>query len=283
MYNAIIISLYGCFENYIDKLLGVYLELLAENKVSYMDLPKTFQKKYQAKFGEFLSNPQRFNNMGMDLEREVENYHHLLKSNLSGTINKGIALSHSGNLHADEIFSLLKELGIEDAKDKVLDSYVFKRFHLENGMDDIEFKAKRARKLNDFFLPLENLIIQRNSVAHSWNVEDRITLKEINDVIIPFVLILCECIFRLTVVEAFSFNTRESVFENQEPRLVYNDIIVCFNNQNHKIATGDYIVYASSDKAKQVLGWKPKYDDLETIIATAWTWHKNHPNGYGDR
>ena len=24
----------------------------------------------------------------------------------------------------------------------------------------------------------------------------------------------------------------------------------------------------------------PKYDDLETIIATAWTWHKNHPNGY---
>ena len=27
-YNAIIISLYGCFENYIDKLLGVYLEIL---------------------------------------------------------------------------------------------------------------------------------------------------------------------------------------------------------------------------------------------------------------
>ena len=40
------------------------------------------------------------------------------------------------------------------------------------------------------------------------------------------------------------------------------------------------VLIASSDKAKQVLGWKPKYDDLETIIATAWTWHKNHPNGY---
>ena len=37
---------------------------------------------------------------------------------------------------------------------------------------------------------------------------------------------------------------------------------------------------ASSEKAKDILGWKPKFDDLETIITTAWNWHKNHPNGY---
>lgn len=37
---------------------------------------------------------------------------------------------------------------------------------------------------------------------------------------------------------------------------------------------------ASSEKAKAVLGWKPKYDDLETILSTAWAWHKSHPNGY---
>lgn len=37
---------------------------------------------------------------------------------------------------------------------------------------------------------------------------------------------------------------------------------------------------ASSEKAKTVLGWKPQYADLNTIISTAWQWHKNHPNGY---
>lgn len=37
---------------------------------------------------------------------------------------------------------------------------------------------------------------------------------------------------------------------------------------------------ASSEKAKAVLGWKPAYHELETIIASAWNWHKNHPNGY---
>jgi UDP-glucose 4-epimerase len=38
---------------------------------------------------------------------------------------------------------------------------------------------------------------------------------------------------------------------------------------------------ASSDKAKEILGWKPEYADLHEIISTAWNWHKAHPNGYG--
>ena len=37
---------------------------------------------------------------------------------------------------------------------------------------------------------------------------------------------------------------------------------------------------ASSEKAKTVLGWKPKYDDIDTIISTAWRWHSTHPCGY---
>ena len=39
---------------------------------------------------------------------------------------------------------------------------------------------------------------------------------------------------------------------------------------------------ASSAKAVEVLGWKPKYNDLGTIISTAWKWHQSHPNGYGE-
>jgi len=37
---------------------------------------------------------------------------------------------------------------------------------------------------------------------------------------------------------------------------------------------------ASSEKAKTILGWNPQYADLHTIVSSAWTWHKNHPNGY---
>jgi UDP-glucose 4-epimerase len=37
---------------------------------------------------------------------------------------------------------------------------------------------------------------------------------------------------------------------------------------------------ASSDKIKTELGWTPRYPDLETIVETAWRWHRSHPNGY---
>ena len=40
------------------------------------------------------------------------------------------------------------------------------------------------------------------------------------------------------------------------------------------------MLIASSAKAREVLGWNPQYADLETIIGTAWKWHKSHPNGY---
>ncbi len=40
---------------------------------------------------------------------------------------------------------------------------------------------------------------------------------------------------------------------------------------------------ASSDKIRKELGWTPKYPDLETIVQTAWEWHRNHPKGYNDR
>lgn len=40
------------------------------------------------------------------------------------------------------------------------------------------------------------------------------------------------------------------------------------------------ILIASSEKAIKELGWEPKFNSLETIIDTAWKWHRNHPNGY---
>jgi len=39
---------------------------------------------------------------------------------------------------------------------------------------------------------------------------------------------------------------------------------------------------ASAEKAMRELGWKPKFPKLEDIVATAWAWHKKHPDGYLD-
>jgi UDP-glucose 4-epimerase len=39
---------------------------------------------------------------------------------------------------------------------------------------------------------------------------------------------------------------------------------------------------AGSEKIKRDLGWIPQYPELETIVETAWQWHRKHPKGYND-
>lgn len=39
---------------------------------------------------------------------------------------------------------------------------------------------------------------------------------------------------------------------------------------------------ASGEKAKKILNWTLRFDDVEKIIATAWNWHCKHPKGYED-
>ena len=39
------------------------------------------------------------------------------------------------------------------------------------------------------------------------------------------------------------------------------------------------VLVASSEKAKRELGWKPSFADLDTIVDTAWQWHKRLRGG----
>ena len=39
---------------------------------------------------------------------------------------------------------------------------------------------------------------------------------------------------------------------------------------------------ADSTKARTILGWQPKHENIDNIIAYAWKWHQKHPNGFED-
>jgi len=41
------------------------------------------------------------------------------------------------------------------------------------------------------------------------------------------------------------------------------------------------VLIASSEKIRRELGWEPKVPDVESIVASAWQWHRSHPDGYG--
>lgn len=42
------------------------------------------------------------------------------------------------------------------------------------------------------------------------------------------------------------------------------------------------VLTSDASKARAELGWQPQKPDLEDMVATAWKWHTEHPNGYED-
>ena len=40
------------------------------------------------------------------------------------------------------------------------------------------------------------------------------------------------------------------------------------------------VLYASAEKARTELHWTPRFAELDTIVRTAWEWHRTHPHGY---
>jgi UDP-glucose 4-epimerase len=39
---------------------------------------------------------------------------------------------------------------------------------------------------------------------------------------------------------------------------------------------------AASDRIKAELGWKPRFENIQPIVESAWAWHLKNPQGYGD-
>jgi UDP-glucose-4-epimerase GalE len=42
------------------------------------------------------------------------------------------------------------------------------------------------------------------------------------------------------------------------------------------------VLFASPAKAQAELHWTPRFTDLDAIVGTAWSWHRDHPHGYAE-
>jgi UDP-glucose-4-epimerase GalE len=40
------------------------------------------------------------------------------------------------------------------------------------------------------------------------------------------------------------------------------------------------VLFASPAKAQAELHWTPRFKDIDSIVGTAWAWHRDHPHGY---
>ena len=138
-YNAVIISIYGCFEQYIDNIFNEYCQALYDIIENYDSLPKRMKEKHIKKLGDFLSNPQRYKNYDLTDKQAIKNAAEAFDKPKEGFLNnQKLILTHGGNLKIEQIIELANDLGVEGFERSLLSNYVFKSF-----LYNVKFSMKK--------------------------------------------------------------------------------------------------------------------------------------------
>lgn len=270
-YNAIIISIYGSFEQYIDNIFEMYCKMLYENIEQYSKLPDKMLNKHIKKLGDYLLNPQRYRNYELTVEQAIKNAHVAFTNPQKGLDgNKKLILSHGGNLRIDQISELARDVGIEHLEQQIVNSYAFKEYYLtiEEYTDEI-YGSVAARDNKKFFERLENIVEERNNVAHGW-IESRTGIVEIKEKYITYMRALAESICDILIIQmAKVMYTCGKLHSMGNPIKVYDNRIVCINNGNVLLKRKDYLVAVKEDMLKvlQISSLKVERDDFEMIEA----------------
>jgi len=258
IYNAAIISIYGCFENYIDDLFNEYLDEIYKLSEKYEELPQKIKDKHIVKTGEFITNPNRYQNYDLSVEEAIFNLCNSINNTENAELNKNLILSHGGNLKIDVIIKLMEELGIESAMDRIIFNDDFLDYYCntyEVGKNSAKKRINERKKDDkaELFGEWQTLVEQRNSVAHSWVVEERISYSSINSAIIPFVKLLGKVILNVILSEILCMYHDKSMLK-QITKIydVYDNKVLCFNKNDAKLQVGTFM-YAKNEKGWIVL------------------------------
>ena len=250
-YNAVIISLYGCYENFIDNILIDFLDILAEIGIDYEKLDKSIISNHERLVGNFLSNTNRYKNYDLNTKDIINKLNGCINGESNYKLNSRILINHSGNLNIESINTLFNQIGIKDIWNRVKNTNDFIDFYgLKENIKDRESVKKFLIKDNDIiFNMINDLVERRNSVAHSWNEDTRVSNEELREKYIPFILIICKAIYRILMEVIYNY-----LFENnklikiQTIHNIYNNRILCINSEENVIYVNDFIYIIRNQK-----------------------------------
>ena len=194
-YNAVIISLYGCYENCMSLLAEELIRQISDNSSSYTEIPTDMKIRNINLSADFLNAQQRYKGFHLEKSDVINNIY-------SGKITNKLLLKHGGNLSITVLSDYLNSLGIKNVVQSILNDSKFIQYYSESRMISLTTAKEYLHKNNDntYLYYLDEIISQRNTIAHSWKSDDKIDYTIIKNEWIKFIRVFCECIYNIVVM-----------------------------------------------------------------------------------
>lgn len=236
-YNAVIISIYGCYENYVNLLVEELICQISDNSSDHTEIPTDMRITNINRSSEFLIAGQRYRNFNLEKDDVINNIY-------TGKITNKLLLKHSGNLSITVLSDYMKSLGIKDVAQSIKNSKEYQQYFSEKKMISVQ-EAKsylNNLRIETAFALLDDIISQRNTIAHSWKSDDKVDYSIIKDEWIEFIQIICKCLNN-TVIQFYSewLITHNKLFSPLKHKVYgssvvgFSDVISHWNGNNKTI------------------------------------------------
>ncbi len=238
-YNSYIISLYGIFERFIEKMIHGYLEQLCKIVRNYSDLPIQIQNFNIDKNIDILTSLKiaKYRNVKPELLIKILNDN--LNYNIS-VLNNNAFTQHKSNFRINTIDDLLNGIGIIGVSNDIRHYSPLKE-KLENDFSDIFTK-----KATILFRFIDDLAERRNEIAHG--VENVTMLNSsILEEYVDFIALFCNSFYKL-LNDSLNFHIVRHQTVSLVPIKVINSSILCCSLDHLKLSKSSRIIVTQVEK-----------------------------------
>lgn len=243
-YNAVVISLYGCYENYVNSLVEELVRQISDNSCNYEEIPTDMKISNIHLSSDYLNSKQRYKNFNLKDEDVINNIY-------SGKMTNKLLLKHGGNLSIAVLSDYLKSLGIKNVAQSIKNSDDFYRYYSELKMISIEDAKTYLNKIDidTAFIILGDIILQRNAIAHSWKSDDKVDYAIIKEEWIKFIQVFCKCLHNIVVLFYSEWLVKHNKLYSPKKFQIYSSSVVGFFDViPHYTDHNEPIIIKSKDK-----------------------------------
>lgn len=246
-YNAVIISLYGILEQFIEGIIVEYLNQVNRTVEKYNNLPQKIidnHVDYSANLIQNLKWSKKYQNLTSQ-EEIIENLHKCL-SDVNYILNTVSFIQHQANIKHDVVIQLFGDIGIFELTNKFRSNTKFSDFiQKKTGITDLSQISNEV-----LFHLLNDLADRRNNVSHGID-ENILSLNILQSTYIPFLECYFQVIYAILREETLQlyFDNHTSNFHEITPDsiiIIYDHKILCIKAENATFRVGNQILCKSA-------------------------------------
>ena len=242
-YKAIVISLYGILEKYINNWVKEHTELLPHLAKKYDDLPEKIRKKHfdlSIRLISLVSENRLSKYEYLQKEDILINLSSCLDSSFPYTLNGEAFTPFSGNLKHQKIVDAFNNLDID----------LFGTLKTNSGLKELwaeEYGNNIESRGSELFSIIDDLVARRNDISHGVNIDDILNITRFSEYI-EFLEHYGIAIFEAILEKEIEYESKYIFEKIENIKNVFNSSILCFEIENSHIKVGDYIIVQANNR-----------------------------------